>query len=166
MSQMNKENAMFANLDEYIDKLPTKKGSLIAVLHHAQEIFGFLPVEVQNHVARKLDIPTSKVYGVVTFYSYFSMTRKGKCRVNVCMGTACFVKGAQGILDELKQFLDIETGQVTKDGMFSVDALRCIGACGLAPVITVNGKYYGRIVRSDIKKIINEHRTLEEVRHG
>ncbi|MDR0272420.1 MAG: NAD(P)H-dependent oxidoreductase subunit E [Clostridiales bacterium] len=153
----------FALLDEYIDDLPEKKGALIATLHKAQEIFGYLPVEVQDYVAEKLEIPASKVYGVVTFYSFFTMRKKGKFRINVCMGTACFVKGAQDIWDEFKTQLAIKPGGVTEDGLFSVDALRCIGACGLAPVATVNGKYYGRLVKGDVKKIIEEYKGGELV---
>ena len=148
----------YKRLEEFIENLPTKKGALIAVLHHAQEVFGYLPVEVQDFVAEKLEISAAKVYGVVTFYSFFTMQKKGQFRINVCMGTACFVKGAEGILEEFNTLLGTETGGVTEDGLFSVDALRCIGACGLAPVITVNGKYYGRIKKSDVKGIISEHK--------
>jgi len=139
----------FSALDEFIESLPSKEGALISVLHKAQEIWGFLPPEVQEHVAMRLSVSAAKVYGVVTFYSFFSMQKKGKFRINVCMGTACFVKGAEGILDEFKNL-------TAGDGDFSVDALRCIGACGLAPVVTVNGKYYGRIKKSDVKTIIEE----------
>ena len=157
MAQTCNEAALYAKLDEYINSLPTKQGALISVLHKAQDIFGYLPVEVQNHVAHKLDIPSSKVYGVVTFYSYFTMTKKGQYRINVCMGTACFVKGAQDILEELNTRLKVETGSTTEDGLFSVDALRCVGACGLAPLITVNGKVYGRISKNDVAGIVEEH---------
>jgi NADH-quinone oxidoreductase subunit E len=107
-------------------------------------------VEVQDYVAEKLEMPPSKVYGVVTFYSFFTMEKKGKFRINVCMGTACFVKGAEGIMEEFKK-------ETADNEDFSVDALRCIGACGLAPVITVNGKYYGRVAKSDVKKIVEEY---------
>ena len=157
MAQASNDTALYAKLDEYIASLPTKQGALISVLHKAQDIFGYLPIEVQNYVAHKLDIPSSKVYGVVTFYSYFTMTKKGQYRVNVCMGTACFVKGAQDILDELNTRLKCKTGSTTEDGLFSVDALRCVGACGLAPLITVNGKVYGRITKDDVPGIIEEH---------
>ncbi|MCL1845047.1 MAG: NAD(P)H-dependent oxidoreductase subunit E [Defluviitaleaceae bacterium] len=141
----------FAVLDEFIENLPSKEGALISVLHKAQDIWGFLPPEVQEHIAMRLDISASKIYGVVTFYSFFSMQKKGKFRVNVCMGTACFVKGAEGILEEFKKL-------TADDEDFSVDALRCIGACGLAPVVTVNGKYYGRIKKGDVKNILVEVR--------
>jgi len=148
---------LYRELDKYIDSLSDKQGKLIPVLHMAQDLFGYLPTEVQSHVAKKLDIPASKVYGVVTFYSFFTMTRKGQYKIAICMGTACFVKGAKDILDEFKKELSIDAGGVTKDGMFSLDALRCIGACGLAPVLTVNGKYYGRVSKADVRNILNEH---------
>ena len=152
----------FALLDEFIGGLQTKQGALISVLHKAQEIFGYLPADVQDYIAKKLDIAPAKVYGVVTFYSFFTMQKKGKFRVNVCMGTACFVKGAENILEEFKKQIGVETGGVSDDGLFSVDALRCIGACGLAPVVTVNGKYYGRITKADVSGIISEAKALEE----
>jgi len=147
----------YALLDEFIDGLQTRQGALISVLHKAQDIFGYLPVEVQDYIAKKLNVSASKVYGVVTFYSFFTMQKKGKFRINVCMGTACFVKGAENILEEFKRQTGVETGGVSDDGLFSVDALRCIGACGLAPVITVNGKYYGRVSKADVSGIISEY---------
>jgi NADH:ubiquinone oxidoreductase subunit E len=145
-----KLNNEFNLLEEFIENLPSKKGALISVLHKAQEIFGYLPNEVQDFIANKLEISAAKVYGVVTFYSFFTMEKKGKFRVNVCMGTACFVKGAQNILDEFKK-------ECEGDENFSVDALRCIGACGLAPVVTVNGKYFGRISKADVKGIVQSY---------
>ena len=154
---MSHNTALYDKLGQHIDSLPTKKGALIATLHKAQDIFGYLPIEVQNFVAQKLDIPSARVYGVVTFYSFFTMTKKGQFRVNMCMGTACFVKGAQDILDEFKKELKVETGGTTDDGLFSLDALRCVGACGLAPVVIVSGKVYGRITTDDVKGIVEEH---------
>jgi len=151
------DSVLYRELDTYINSLSDKQGKLIPVLHKAQELFGYLPEEVQRHVAKELGIPASKVYGVVTFYSFFTMTKKGRYKIAICMGTACFVKGAKDILDEFKKELGIEAGGVTKDGMFSLDALRCIGACGLAPVLTVNGKYYGRASKDDVRGIISEH---------
>lgn len=143
-------------LEEFIAALPEKKGALIGVLHRAQEIFGYLPTEVQDFVAQRLEIAPAKVYGVVTFYSFFTMQKKGKFRVNICMGTACFVKGAEGILEEFRSRLGIAPDEISEDGRFSVDALRCIGACGLAPVLTVNGKYFGRVGKADVAGIIEE----------
>ena len=152
----NNETALYAQLDEYINGLSTKQGALISVLHKAQDIFGFLPIEVQNHVAQKLEIPASKVYGVVTFYSFFTMTKKGLHRVNICMGTACFVLGAGDILNEFKKELGIDSGGTTEDELFSLDALRCVGACGLAPVVMVGQKTYGRVKKEDVKTIVEE----------
>jgi NADH:ubiquinone oxidoreductase subunit E len=152
--EKNENAALYAKLDEFINSLPTKQGALVTVLHEAQEIFGFLPIEVQNHVAERLDLPASRVYGVVTFYSFFTMTKKGEHRVNVCMGTACFVRGADKILEKFERDLGMKANTTREDGLWSLDALRCIGACGLAPIITVDGKSYGRLVDDDVPGII------------
>jgi len=150
--------ATYAKLDAYIDALPSKKGALISVLHKAQELFGYLPTELQNHVAHKLDIPSAKVYGVVTFYSFFTMVKKGQYRVNICMGTACFVVGAQDVLNKFKDELGINSGETTEDELFSLDALRCVGACGLAPVVSVGSKVFARVSVDDVKGIVDEFR--------
>lgn len=147
----------FTELDAFIDSLPTKQGKLITVLHKAQEIIGYLPFKVQNHIAHKLEVPSSKVYGVVTFYSFFNIKPKGKYKVAVCLGTACFVRGAQDIVDEFKKHLEIDAGETSKDKMFSLDTLRCVGACGLAPVVSVNGKVYGRVTADDVNRIVEEY---------
>ena len=160
-TQSNFDPAMFVKLDEYIDSLPTKQGALISVLHHAQDIFEYLPIEVQTHIAHKLDIPASKVYGVVTFYSLFTMTKKGKYKIAVCMGTACFVRGAGKVLDKFARDLNVPSGTTSEDGMWSLDGLRCVGACGLAPVVLVNGKVYGRIEEQDVQGIIDEYNAKE-----
>jgi len=144
-------------LDAFIDALPTKQGKLITVLHRAQDIFGYLPTEVQNHVAHRLDVPSSKVYGVVTFYSFFNTKPKGKYKVNVCLGTACFVRGAQAVMDEFSKVLEIKPSESTKDMLFSLDGIRCVGACGLAPVVSVNGKVYGRVTPEDVNGIVEEY---------
>jgi len=148
-------------LDAYIDELAQQgsmDGKLIAILHRAQEIIGYLPKEVQIHIARRLSLPPAKVFGVVSFYSYFSMVPRGKFVIDVCMGTACFVIGADKVLDEFKNLLGIEAGQTTPDRLFSLNALRCVGACGLAPVISVNGKMYGKVTPKDVSKIIEEYK--------
>jgi len=144
-------------LDAFIDALPSKEGKLIVILHHAQDVFGYLPTEVQNHIARRLQIAASKVYGVVTFYSFFNTQPKGKFKINVCMGTACFVRGSQDVLNEFEKHLNIKTSGTTDDMLFSLDALRCVGACGLAPVVSVNGKVYGRVTPADVAGIIEEY---------
>lgn len=147
----------YQQLEEYINNLPDKKGALIEVLHKAQGIFGYLPKEVQLFIGEKLDIPASKIFGVVTFYSYFTTKPRGKYVVNVCMGTACFVRGAGAVLDEFQKELGIKTGETTGDGKFTIEVLRCVGACGLAPVVTINDKVYGRVTPADVKKIISEY---------
>jgi NADH-quinone oxidoreductase subunit E/NADP-reducing hydrogenase subunit HndA len=134
-----------------------RPGELINVLHKTQEAFGYLPVEVQNTVAKELDIPVAKVYGVVTFYSFFTMKPKGLHPISVCMGTACYVRGAEKIVDALKNELDIDVGGVTTDGKFSLNCLRCVGACGLAPVMMIGEKVFGRVEAKDIKGIIDSY---------
>jgi NADH-quinone oxidoreductase subunit E len=148
---------LLAELDKFIDGLSTNEGALIAVLHKAQEIFGYLPSDVQNHVAKRLNVPAAKVFGVVTFYSFFNTEKKGKFQISVCMGTACFVRGADVVLEEFERQLDVKTGGKTGDDLFSLDALRCVGACGLAPVVSVNGKVYGRVTKDDVKGIVEEY---------
>lgn len=130
---------------------------LINVLHSCQQHFGYLPAEVQEVVSQHLNIPVARVYGVVTFYSFFSMLPKGKHPVSICMGTACYVRGGEKVLDEFKKELGIEVGQVTKDNKFSLSSLRCVGACGLAPVVLVGDKTYGRVAPDDVKKILKEY---------
>ncbi len=157
MCSNNLKDQYFKELGEFIDNLSDKKGALIAVLHKAQHIFGYLPQEVQKFVAKKLDLPVSKVNGVVTFYSYFTEIPTGKYVINVCMGTACFVKGAGDVLEEFERKLGIKVGQTTSDGKFTVQVLRCVGACGLAPVVTVNDKVYGHFTKQMVDKILDEY---------
>jgi NADP-reducing hydrogenase subunit HndA len=130
---------------------------LINVLHKCQEHFGYLPAEVQEVVAEQLMVPVARIYGVITFYSFFSMTPKGKHPVSICMGTACYVRGAEKVLEEFKKTLGIQVGQTTKDGKFSLSSLRCVGACGLAPVVMVGEKTYGRVAPDDVKNILKEY---------
>lgn len=133
-------------------------GELIHILHEAQHTFGYLPAELQDVVARNLNIPVSQVYGVVTFYHYFSMVPKGEYPISACIGTACYVRGAERVLEELKKELGIEVGETTPDGKFSLNCLRCVGACGLSPVIMVGEKVYGRVSPDGVKEIIAEYR--------
>jgi len=132
-------------------------GELINVLHKTQEAFGYLPAEVQKVIAKELNISEAKVYGVVTFYTFFTMTPKGKHKISVCTGTACYVRGAEKVVDELKKQLNIKVGEVTPDGKFSLDCLRCVGACGLAPVVLVGEKVYGRVQAAQVKEILAEY---------
>jgi len=133
-------------------------GELINVLHKAQSIFGYLPAEVQEIIAKELNVPVAKVYGVVTFYSFFNMTPKGEHPISVCMGTACYVRGAEKVLDEFRRLLDIKVGETSEDGKFSLSSLRCVGACGLAPVVLVGERVYGRVAPADVENIINEYK--------
>lgn len=145
-------------LGEFIDNLETTHGALIEILHKAQNIFGFLPRDVQLYVARKLGIPGAEVFGVVSFYSYFTTKPRGKHTINVCMGTACFVRGADKIIEAFKEKLKIESNEITEDGLFSFKDVRCIGACGLAPVVMVDDKVYGRVKVEDVDSIINTYK--------
>jgi len=130
---------------------------LINVLHKCQEHFGYLPAEVQEVVSQELVVPVAKIYGVITFYSFFTMTPKGKHPVSICMGTACYVRGAEKVLDEFKKELGLQVGQTTSDGKFSLSSLRCVGACGLAPVVMVGDKTYGRVAPDDVRNILKEY---------
>jgi NADH-quinone oxidoreductase subunit E/NADP-reducing hydrogenase subunit HndA len=130
---------------------------LINVLHKCQEHFGYLPAEVQEVISSELVVPVAKVYGVVTFYSFFTMTPKGKHPISICMGTACYVRGAEKVLDEFKKELGMQVGQTTPDGKFSLSSLRCVGACGLAPVVLIGEKTYGRVAPDDVRNILKEY---------
>ncbi len=130
---------------------------LINVLHKCQEHFGYLPAEVQEVISNELVVPVAKIYGVVTFYSFFTMTPKGKHPVSICMGTACYVRGAEKVLDEFKKELGLQVGQTSTDGKFSLSSLRCVGACGLAPVVMVGDKTYGRVAPDDVRNILKEY---------
>ena len=155
----------FAELDAFIDGLKLdlnderRRGRLIQILHKAQAIFGYLPRIVQQHVAAKMAIPESAVSGVVSFYNYFTTKPKGKYVIDVCLGTACYVKGSEGVLREIERVLGVKADtDPTPDGLFSVNALRCVGACGLAPVMVVNGKVYGKMTPAKAVEVINEYK--------
>lgn len=133
------------------------KGALMPILQQAQNIYGYLPIEVQTIISDEMSIPLEKIYGVVTFYSQFSLNPKGKYKISVCLGTACYVKGSGDIYNKLMELLKVEGGECTPDGKFSLDACRCIGACGLAPVMTVNDDVYGRLTVDEIAGIIAKY---------
>ncbi|NMB06899.1 MAG: NADH-quinone oxidoreductase subunit NuoE [Tissierellia bacterium] len=135
-----------------------KKGALMMVLHKAQSTFGYLPNEIQEMISREMKIPVSEIYGVITFYSQFTLVPKGEYDIGICLGTACYVRGAQEILDEIEKELGITVGQTTPDGKFSISGTRCLGACGLAPVIVVNDDVHGRLKPEDIKDVLNKYR--------
>ncbi|MGB8455433.1 MAG: NAD(P)H-dependent oxidoreductase subunit E [Anaerocolumna sp.] len=146
-----------AELLKVINEHKSDKGALMPILQKAQQIYGYLPIEVQTIISNEMDIPLEKVYGVVTFYSQFSLNPKGKYKVSVCLGTACYVKGSGEIYNKLMELLKIEGGECTPDGKFSLDACRCIGACGLAPVLTVNEDVYGRLTVDEISDILAKY---------
>ena len=146
-----------AKLQEVIAKYKGTQGALIPVLHEAQGIYGYLPYEVQQRISEGLGVTMAEIYGVVTFYTQFSIYPKGEYNIAVCLGTACYVKGSGDIIDKIKERLGIDVGKCTDDGKFSLDATRCIGACGLAPVLTVNDDVYGRITVDDVDDILSKY---------
>ncbi|AEV67961.1 NADH-quinone oxidoreductase subunit NuoE [Acetivibrio clariflavus] len=154
----NKVDPRDQKLQEIIEKYKDTKGALIQVLHEAQEVYGYLPIEVQKKISEGLNVPLSEIYGVVTFYTQFSLNPKGKYKISVCMGTACYVKGAGQILDKFKEILGLEVGECSEDGLFSLEPCRCLGACGLAPVITINEDVYGKLVPDDVEGIIKKYK--------
>ena len=135
-----------------------EKGAIMPCLQEAQEIYGYLPVEVQTMIAKGLGVPLEEVFGVSTFYSQFSLTPKGKYNISVCLGTACYVKGAAAILEQITKNIGIQPEECTPDGLFSLTACRCIGACGLAPVMTINDEVYGRLVPEEVDGILAEYK--------
>ena len=143
-----------AQLQAVIDESKSDKSLLMHVMQEAQEIYGYLPYEVQVMIAEGMDVPLEKVYGVSTFYAQFSLSPKGENNISVCLGTACYVKGSQQILDRL----GITAGECTEDGLFSLEACRCIGACGLAPVMTVGDEVYGKITEDDVPDILEKYK--------
>jgi NADP-reducing hydrogenase subunit HndA len=144
-------------IHEICKSFNNEPGELINVLHKTQEFFGYLPAEVQEEVAEGLNVSVAKVYGVVTFYSFFTMLPKGRFPISICTGTACYVRGAEKVLDEFKRILKVPVGETTPDGKFSITCLRCVGACGLAPVVMVGEKTYGRVTTDGVKDILKEY---------
>lgn len=144
-------------IQEICKSFGNRPGELINVLHKVQGEFGYLPAEIQEVVAGALNVSLAKVYGVVTFYSFFTMIPKGRHPISICTGTACYVRGAEKVLDEFKKELGIKVGESTPDGKFSLTCLRCVGACGLAPVVLVGEKTYGRLAPDDVKTILKEY---------
>ena len=146
---------------EVIEQNKEIPGALLPVLHEAQEIYGYLPIEVQQMVADGLGIPLSEVYGVATFYSRFSLTPKGKHQISVCLGTACYVKGSDKVLEEVEKMLGIKSGECTPDGLFSIESCRCVGACGLAPVMMIDEEVYGKLTPAEVHKILADYMARE-----
>lgn len=149
---------LYEQLIEFMRSVPLEESSLIAILHFTQDLFGYIPDRAMLLIAEGLHIPSSKVYGVVTFYSYFTLQPKGKYNFSVCMGTACYVKGANDVLEALKDELKIDDGETTSDGVFSIQATRCLGDCAAAPVVMVNDASYGHIDTSSIRELVRDYR--------
>lgn len=146
-----------AKLLAVLEKNKNVRGSIIPILHEAQDIYGYLPLEVQKIISKHTGVPLAEIYGIVSFYAQFSIQPKGKYKIGVCLGTACYVKGSGEILEKIKKILNLEVGACTTDGKFSLDATRCIGACGLAPVITINDDVYGRLSADDVEGILAKY---------
>lgn len=156
---VTRDDPRFGKLAGIIAAHRDEKGALIPVLHEAQEIFGYLPASVQKAIADGLNVPLAEVYGVVTFYARFSLKPKGKYKIQVCLGTACYVKGASQILDKFKEKLGINLGDCTEDGLFSLEECRCVGACGLAPVAMINDEVYGQLAPEKVEGILRKYIT-------
>lgn len=154
---MRTNEEMFAELDEFIKEVNYSDAELIAILHKAQGIFGYLPMVVQTHIAKALNINVARVYGVVTFYSFFTMEPKGEYVISVCLGTACFVRGSGAVLEKIENILNIKNGETTPDNKFTITTLRCVGACALAPVVQINGKTFGNVKPDEVPAILAEY---------
>ena len=155
------QTAAIKQINEICDRYANEKTPLMMILSDIQKEYGYIPLEVQELVSAKTGISVAEIYGVVTFYSFFSLTPKGKYVIGVCLGTACYVKGAQQIIDKFSEILGIKAGETSADGLFTLDALRCIGACGIAPAVTINGKVYPKLTVDAVPKIVEEYKALE-----
>ncbi len=162
MREHEELEAKYAALDRIMHRYHCDRGQLIRVLQEAQEVFGYLPEEVQTYIAGKMDMPVSEVNGVVTFYSLFTTDPQGRFTINVCTGTACYVQGAQHLLEDFKRNLNLTDNNTTADGLFTVKSTRCIGACGLAPVLTVNNEVHGKLTRKDVSKLLRTYKRMAD----
>jgi NADH-quinone oxidoreductase subunit E len=140
-----------------VEKWKDKKGNLIMILHELQNHYGYVPRELSLQLSRMLDVPLARIYEVLTFYNFFKLEPPGKHRISVCMGTACYLKGASQVLEEVKNILNVKEGQTTEDGVFSLDVVRCLGCCGLAPVMMIDEKVYGKVKKSEITEILSKY---------
>ncbi len=152
--------ASVAKITEICDRYLNEKTPLMMILSAIQEEYGYIPLEVQELVSEKTGISVAEIYGVVTFYSFFSLKPKGKYVIGCCLGTACYVKGAQQVIDKFSDLIGIKPGETSEDGLFTLDALRCIGACGIAPAVTINGKVYPKLTVDAVPKIVEEYRNM------
>ena len=160
MAKLN--SAAVSKIEEICRRYTNEKTPLMMILSDIQNEYGYIPLEVQEIVSRETGIPVAEIYGVVTFYSFFSLTPKGRFVIGCCLGTACYVKGAQQVIDKFSEELGIKPGQTTDDGMFTLDALRCIGACGIAPAVSINGKVYPKMTVSQVREIIAQQYLIVE----
>ena len=159
MAQLSE--AAVAQINEICARYADEKTPLMMILSDIQKEYGYIPLEVQEIVSEKTGISVAEIYGVVTFYSFFSLSPKGKYIIGCCLGTACYVKGAQQIIDKFSEILKIKPGETTEDGLFTLDALRCIGACGIAPAVSINGKVYPKLTVAKVPEIVEEYRKME-----
>ncbi len=159
-------SAAVAKIKEICSRYTDEKTPLMMILSDIQNEYGYIPLEVQEIVSQETGIPVAEIYGVVTFYSFFSLTPKGKYVIGCCLGTACYVKGAQQVIDKFSEELNIKPGETTDDGMFTLDALRCIGACGIAPAVSINGKVYPKMTVSQVREVIAQQYLDYESKQG
>ncbi len=151
-----------AKINEICDRYADQKTPLMMILSDIQKEYGYIPLDVQEIVSKRTGVSVAEIYGVVTFYSFFSLEPKGKYVIGVCLGTACYVKGAQQVIDKFSEIIGIGPGETSADGLFTLDALRCIGACGIAPAVTINGTVYPKLAVADVPGIIKEYRAMAE----
>ncbi|MFP4385126.1 MAG: NAD(P)H-dependent oxidoreductase subunit E [Spirochaetia bacterium] len=158
MAVIEDKTEITSEILDFARKWKNKPGNLIMVLHKVQSVYGYIPRNVAIELSKELDIPLAKIYGVVTFYHFFKLNKPGRNRIAVCMGTACYLKGGEDIIQELENLLGIGVNSVTEDGEFSVEAVRCIGCCGLAPVMSINDEVYGKVTKAELPEILAKHR--------
>ena len=156
----NKEEKLTPELEAFIGEWKSKPGNLIMVLHRVQQTYGYIPREIVFKVSEMLNVPLAKIYGVVTFYNFFKLKKAGRYNIQVCMGTACYLRGGEDIIKELEKILGCGVNCTTEDGLFSIEAVRCLGCCGLAPVMVVSGEVHGKVVASKLPEIIEKYRKL------
>lgn len=147
-------------LIDFISEWKQKPGSLIMMLHRIQEEFGYLPREAAERLSRETGLPLAKIYGVITFYHFFKTTKPGKYKIAICLGTACYLRGSQDLVDEVQSILNIKDDELTDDGMFSIDEVRCLGCCGLAPVLMIGNEVYGKVTKEQLPEIIAKYRKM------
>jgi NADH-quinone oxidoreductase subunit E len=155
---MEQQQVATKAISELAEKWRDKKGSLIMVLHEIQNHYGYVPRDVSLELSRVLDIPLARIYEVITFYNYFKLEPPGKFTIAVCLGTACYLKGAADLVEEVKSLLNIKEGETTTDGLFHLDVVRCLGCCGLAPVMMINGQIYGKVKRNEVMGILSKYK--------